>query len=350
MPGYDAVLFLSFGGPEGAGDVLPFLENVTRGRGVPRERLEEVAGQYQLFGGVSPINAQNRCLIAALETELAEHGYELPVYFGNRNWNPLLPDTVEEMKRDGVRTALAFVTSAYSNYSGCRQYKENIEAACLAVGEGAPRIDKLRPYWNHPGFVEPMSENLAQALSGLSPGERAEARVVFTAPSLPRAMANTCDYELQLQDTAMLVARGAGVESWDNVYQSRSGPPTQPWLGPDVVEHLEALHSRGTRYVVLVPSGFVSDHMEVLYDLDVQVRERADELGMKLVRVPTVGTAPRFVSMIRELLDERLVPGSRRLALGSLGPRIDPCEPGCCPAVRRPELVVSDDGEEVGQK
>jgi ferrochelatase len=338
---YDAVILVSFGGPEGPDDVLPFLENVTRGRDVPRERLEEVAAQYDRFGGASPINAQNRALIAALEKELVVHGFRLPVYFGNRNWQPLLEDTVERMKRDGVRAALAFVTSAYSSYSGCRQYRDDIAKACVEAGAGAPRIDKLQPYWNHPGFIEPMAANLRDALASLPPAERAGARVVFTAHSLPQSMAATCDYEAQLEDAARLIAERADVTLWDRVYQSRSGPPTQPWLEPDIVDHLDALHARGIRSVVLVPSGFISDHMEVVYDLDTRARQRADDLGLNLVRVPTVGTAPRFVSMIRELIEERTIPGTPRQALGPLGPRGDVCAPDCCPAPRRPPNAVT---------
>jgi len=333
---YDAVLLLSFGGPEGPDDVLPFLENVTRGRGVPRERLEVVAGQYALFGGVSPINSQNRALIESLRAELTRCGHALPVYFGNRNWHPLLADTLGEMADDGVRRALAFVTSAYSSYSGCRQYREDIERARAAVGPRAPRIDKLRAYWNHPGFIEPMAAELAGVMKAVPPAARETTRVVFTAHSLPESMASTCDYALQLEDTAALVAAAAGVDRWDRVYQSRSGPPTHPWLEPDIVDHIEALHGEGVEHVVVVPSGFISDHMEVVYDLDTQARTRAEELGMQFTRVGTVGTAAPFVAMIRELIEERTCAGVSPRWLGPLGPRSSECAVECCPAPRRP--------------
>lgn len=333
---YDAVVLVSFGGPEGPDDVLPFLENVTRGRGVPRERLEEVAKQYDVFGGVSPINAQNRALMAALRAQLLSRGRDLPVYFGNRNWAPHLADTLAEMASDGIRNALAFVTSAYSSYSGCRQYREDIEKAQAVVGASAPRVDKLRAYWNHPGFIQPMVAVLRDALARLSEAERASTRVVFTAHSLPESMAAGCDYVAQLEDTATLVAQACGLENWDRVYQSRSGPVTQPWLEPDVVDHIEALHARGVGHVLVVPSGFTSDHMEVLFDLDTQARTRAEELGMRFSRLPTVGTAPEYVSMIVELIEERIVPGAPVRALGPLGPRPNVCAPDCCPAPRRP--------------
>jgi len=344
LPDYDALLVVSFGGPERPDDVMPFLENVTRGRGIPKERLEKVAAQYDVCGGVSPINAQNRALIAALEAELAEHDLHLPLYLGNRNWHPMLEDTVARMAADGIRHALAFVTSAYSSYSGCRQYLEDIERAREAVGANAPRIDKLRAYWNHPGFVETMAAGLAAALDGVPTEERGQTRVVFTAHSLPQSMAASCDYEAQLDDAAMLIAERAGVTKWDRVYQSRSGPPEQPWLEPDIVDHIDALHGAGIRSVVVVPSGFISDHMETIYDLDTQARKHAEELGMKFILVATVGTAPRFVSMIREIVEERITPGGVRLALGPLGPRTDVCAPGCCPRPRRPGAPTSAGG------
>jgi ferrochelatase len=333
---YDAILFASFGGPEGPDDVMPFLENVTRGRGVPRERLEVVAQQYLRFGGVSPINAQNRALIAALETELAAHDYDLPIYFGNRNWPPMMDDAMARMAADGVSNALAFVTSAYSSYSGCRQYREDIERARAKVGATAPEIAKLRAYWNHPGFIEPMVAQLQSALDEIPQEQQSETRVLFTAHSLPQSMAESSDYVAQLADAAQLIADGCGLESWDRVYQSRSGPPTQPWLEPDVADHIEALAGQGIRNVVVVPSGFISDHMEVLYDLDTLARERADELGVNMRRVPTVGTAPAFVSMIRELVDEQIKPGTEPRALGAMGPRPSVCAVDCCPAPKRP--------------
>ncbi len=336
-PTYDAIIVVSFGGPEGPADVMPFLENVTRGRGIPRERLLEVAKNYEMFGGVSPINAQNRALIAALEVLLRERGPDLPVYFGNRNWSPYLEDTLRQMAADGVRRALGFVTSAYSSYSGCRQYRENIAAARAAVGESAPMVDKLRAFWNHPGFVLPMAEAVNTALAAIPPDRRDKARLVYTAHSLPMSMVATSDYLTQLRDACGLVAaRLDRPVEWDLVFQSRSGPPTQPWLEPDICDHLTALAKEGVRDVVNLPIGFISDHMEVVYDLDTQAKARAAEVGIDFVRVPTVGTDPKFVEMVHELILERIEPGRERRALGELGVRPDVCAEDCCPAPQRP--------------
>ena len=334
-PKYDAVLVLSFGGPEGMDEVLPFLENVLRGRNVPPERMRGVAHHYELFGGVSPINEQNRKLIAALEGELETNGPRLPVYWGNRNWHPFLTDTLRRMKEDGVGRALAFVTSAYSSYSGCRQYLEDVERARAAVGEGAPRVDKLRAFYNHPGFVGPNVEHLRAALEQVPPERRGAARVAFTAHSVPRAMADNCDYEAQLTETCRLVAEGAGHDNWRLVFQSRSGPPTQPWLEPDICDYLRGLKAEGAETVVVAPVGFVSDHMEVLYDLDTEARRLAAELGLGMIRAATVGTHPAFVRMIRDLILERTTGDPARPALGARGPRPDFCPPGCCAHVRR---------------
>lgn len=327
---YDAILVVSFGGPEGPEDVMPFLENTTRGRGVPRERLEEVAHHYMEFGGVSPINAQNRALIEALERRLAEAGPRLPVYLGNRNWHPLLPDTLRRMRDDGIGRALGFFTSAYSSWSGCRQYLENIEAARAAAGPGAPTVDKLRAYFNHPGFVEPMADSVRAARHRL-PG----AKVVFCAHSIPRSMAAVCDYQRQLAETSRLVAGRAAVAAndWDLAYQSRSGAPSVPWLEPDVVDHLDSLRAAGVRDVVLAPIGFISDHMEVMYDLDTEAAEHARAIGIRMVRAATAGTDPRFVEMIRELVLER-TEGAPKRWLGDLGPWPDTCPANCCPAGR----------------
>jgi ferrochelatase len=328
---YDAILFVSFGGPEAMGEVLPFLENVLRGRNVPPERMREVAHHYELFGGVSPINEQNRTLIRALEKELAENGPQLPVYWGNRNWHPLLHDTLGKMRGDGVRRALAFVTSAYSSYSGCRQYREDIERARAEAGEGAPVVEKLRVFYNHPGFVGPNVEAVRAALAQL-PGERRDAaEVAFTAHSIPASMADRCDYQTQLLETCRLVAEGAGQERWRLVFQSRSGPPAQPWLGPDICDHLRALKESGARDVVVSPVGFISDHMEVLYDLDTEALRLADSIGLNMIRAATVGAHPSFVRMIRELIVERTSPGVPRRALGTFGPRRDACTADCCP-------------------
>ena len=334
---YDAVVVVSFGGPEGPDEVMPFLENVTRGRDVPRERLEEVAEQYlTTSGGVSPINEQNRALVEALQRELSDHGIDLPVYWGNRNWQPFLTDTVAQMADDGVERSLAFVTSAYSSYSGCRQYREDIETARAEVGGRAPVIDKIRQFWNHPGFIEPFREGLTAALDRLDPDQREQTRLVFTAHSLPLSMAATSDYQTQLDDAVALVAEVAPELERDLVWQSRSGPPQVPWLEPDICDHLRALADDGIDTVVVVPIGFVSDHQEVRFDLDTQAAEVADELAMTFLRVPTPGTHPGFVTMVRELITERLDPTAPRRALGTLGPRSDTCAMDCCPPPQRP--------------
>jgi protoporphyrin/coproporphyrin ferrochelatase len=332
---YDAVVVVSFGGPEGPDDVLPFLENVTRGRGVPAERLREVAEQYRLSDGVSPINAQNRALVEALRTELDAHGIDLPVYWGNRNWHPFLTDTVATMATDGVTRALAFVTSAYSSYSGCRQYRDDIERARTDVGDRAPTIDKLRQFWNHPGFIEPFRQGVSDALDTLPADKRQRARLVFTAHSLPVSMADTSDYESQLRDAMGLVAEVTPELLRDLVWQSRSGPPQVPWLEPDVNDHLRSLAAEAVDTVVVVPIGFVSDHQEVRFDLDTQAAATADELGITMRRVATPGTDPRFIAMIRQLVQERLDPTETRVALGPFGPRADVCAPDCCPAPPR---------------
>ncbi|HEX6185840.1 MAG TPA: ferrochelatase, partial [Pyrinomonadaceae bacterium] len=325
-------------------DVMPFLANVLRGRNVPESRMREVAHHYELFGGVSPINEQNRRLIAALERELEEHGPRLPVYWGNRNWHPLLADTLRRMRDDGIQNALAFVTSAYGSYSGCRQYREDVERAREAVGAGAPRVEKLRAFYNHPGFVGPNVENLRAALGQIPVERRAAARVAFTAHSIPSAMAAGCEYERQLMETSRLVAEGAGAARWRLVFQSRSGPPTQPWLEPDVCDHLRSLKEEGVTDVVVAPVGFISDHMEVLYDLDTEAHALAGELGVNMVRAATVGTHPEFVRMIRELIQERLDPLLPRRALGAYPPSHDVCPVDCClsGAARPPVRVESD--------
>lgn len=324
---YDALLLVSFGGPERAEDVIPFLDNVLRGRDVPRERMLEVAEHYYHFAGKSPINDQNRTLIAALKSELAAHGPNLPIYWGNRNWHPLLTETVGEMKRDGVRSALAFVTSAFSSYSGCRQYREDIERARAAAGPGAPTIEKLRPFFNHPGFIEPLIANVREAVAGTS-----NALVYFTAHSIPLSMASTSAYREQIEEAARLVAEGSGIREWKVAWQSRSGPPSQPWLEPDVGDELRRTEARD---VVIAPIGFISDHMEVLYDLDVEAKAIADERGIRLRRAATVGAHPRFVTMIRELIQERY-DGKPPVAIGRMPARDEPCAADCCPAPVRP--------------
>ncbi len=329
-PPYDALLVVSFGGPEGPDDVLPFLENVLRGKNVPRERMLAVAEHYRQFGGVSPLNAQNRALVAALRQELAAHGLDLPVYWGNRNWHPLLPDTLAEMARDGVRRALAFFTSAYSSYSGCRQYRENVAAAQQIVGPGAPRVEKLRMFFNHPGFIGPIVEQVRDALEQIPAERRKLAHLVYTAHSIPMSMADNCNYAVQIAEAARLVSAELGTTNYQVAYQSRSGPPQQPWLEPDVGDVLRGLkESSETRDVVIVPIGFLSDHVEVRYDLDIEARQLADELGLNLVRAATVGSHPKFVGMIRELVEER-VRGVPKRAVGKFGPSHDVCPVDCC--------------------
>lgn len=323
---YDALLIVSFGGPEGMEDVMPFLENVVRGRNVPRERLLGVAHHYEMFDGVSPINQQNRNLIAALKEELRANGPELPIYWGNRNWHPMLAETLREMSADGVKNALAFVTSAYSSFSSCRQYRQNIADAQAAVGVDAPRIEKLRAFYNHPLFIEANVDRIRAAVSQI--GGEVE-HLAFTAHSIPETMAAKCDYAAQLEETARLIAGELGVDNWKVVYQSRSGSPSQPWLGPDVCDHLRDLHARDVKNVVVAPIGFVSDHMEVVYDLDVDAQRVAEELGMKLVRAATAGTHPSFVKMIRELILERVDNAPARF-LGSRGVAHAICPDDCC--------------------
>jgi ferrochelatase len=327
---YDAFLLVSFGGPERPEDVLPFLENMTRGRGVPRARLLEVAEHYHHFGGVSPINAQNRRLLDAIRAELAAQGPALPSYWGNRNWHPLLEDTVRRMAADGVRQALAFVTAGFSSYSACRQYRDDIERARAAVGPGAPPIEKLRLFYNHPAFIEAVVDHAQAALATLPPEGRSAAHLAFTAHSIPRPMAAASDYEAELLEAAALVvARLGDRHPWRLVYQSRSGPPSAPWLEPDINDHLDALGRGGVTDVVVVPIGFVSDHMEVRYDLDTEAAACARALGVRFARAETPGTHPAFVRMIRELVLER-TSGVPPRSLGGRGPAPAVCPPGCC--------------------
>jgi len=338
---YDAILVVSFGGPESTDDVIPFLENVLRGRNVPRERMLAVAEHYYHFGGKSPINQQTRELIAALENQLAQHGPKLPVYWGNRNWHPMLPDTLRKMKADGILRALAFVTSAYSSYSGCRQYREDITRAQNEVGtgapEGVPEVDKLRVFFNHPGFIEATEDRLRDALNRLPAASRENVQIVYVAHSVPLSMANTSDYVRQLEEVRKLVSAKLGITNDALVYQSRSGAPGQPWLEPDIREYVREVKARNlASAVVLAPISFISDHMEVLYDLDIEAQQLCDSLSLPMARAKTVGVHPRFISMIRELIVERMTPGAERRALGSLGPRADICAEDCCPAPQRP--------------
>ena len=326
---YDALLVVSFGGPEGMDDVMPFLENVLRGRNVPRERMLSVAHHYEMFGGVSPLNQQNRDLIAALREELEREGPQLPIYWGNRNWHPLLPETLRQMAADGVQNALAFVTSAYSSYSSCRQYRQNIADAQTEVGPSAPHIDKLRAFYNHPLFIEANVDHIREAWSKLDEDARPAAQLVFTAHSIPESMAANCEYAAQLQETARLIANALEIERWRVVYQSRSGSPSQPWLGPDVCDYLRELNAKEIKNVVVAPIGFVSDHMEVVYDLDFEAQNLANELGVTMIRAATAGTHPAFVRMIRELILERTDNHLARF-LGSRGASHDVCPADCC--------------------
>jgi len=334
---YDAILLVSFGGPESREDVIPFLENVLLGRNVPRERMLAVAEHYYHFGGKSPINQQTRELMAAVENELARRGPKLPVYWGNRNWHPLLADTLRKMQQDGIRRALAFVTSAYSSYSGCRQYREDIIRAQNQVGTGAPQIEKLRPFFNHPGFIEATEDRLRDALRELPENARQTAQVIYVAHSIPVSMASTCDYVQQLEEVRQLVSTRMGIRHDALVYQSRSGAPGQPWLEPDILDYLREVKARNSGGAVAVaPISFISDHMEVLYDLDIDARQLCEALALPMVRAKTVGVHPKFIEMIRELILERMNSGTERRALGWLGPRQDVCAEDCCPAPQRP--------------
>jgi len=290
-----------------------------------------VAAHYDRFGGVSPINAQNRALLEALRVDFDRHGLALPLYWGNRNWHPLLPDTMKRMADDGISRAIAFVTSAFSSYAGCGQYLEDIAKARAVVGQRAPRIDKVRVFYNHPGFIEAMTDRVRSAFDELPAGRRAAARLAFTAHSIPLSMAAGCAYVAQLEEACRLVAAGAGRTEWGLAYQSRSGAPHQPWLEPDILDHLRVLRDAGATDLVVAPIGFVSDHMEVRYDLDLEARRRAEELGLSLVRAGTAGSHARFVSMVRELVEERRGEATDRPALGTRGPVPDVCPEDCCP-------------------
>jgi len=326
---YDALLIQSFGGPEGPDDVIPFLENVLRGRNVPRERLLQVAEHYQSFGGVSPINQQCRDLIAALTEELRENGIDLPIYWGNRNWHPMLDDTFRQMKADGVSRALSFVTSAYSSYSGCRQYREDVIKFGAAADATDIQVDKIRVFYNHPDFIQVVSECVAEAISALAGS--APPFIAFTAHSIPDAMSAGCDYEQQLSESCRLVAERLDVpdDRWALVYQSRSGRPQDPWLEPDICDFIETLAAQNVDAVVVSPIGFISDHMEVLFDLDTEAKQVCERLNISMERAATPGIRPMFVSMIRKLIEERLG-RSEPEAVGRYPANHDVCPEGCC--------------------
>lgn len=327
---FDALLIVSFGGPEGMDDVIPFLENVLSGRNVPAGRIREVAQHYEMFGGISPINEQNRKLVAALKQEWATNGPNLPIYFGNRNWHPFLADTIGQMKADGIKRALAFVTSPYSSYSSCRRYLENIADAQRVVGPGAPDIEKLRAFYNHPLFIEANVDNISAAFGEVPEPRRSLAELVFTAHSIPQSMADNCAYQSQLEESSRLIAESLGQVRWRLVYQSRSGPPTQPWLGPDIRVCLNELKVSGAADVVVAPIGFVSDHMEIIYDLDIEAGQFCESMGLNMVRASTPGTHPAFIRLVRELVLERMNPGGERRFLGTPGTSHDVCPVDCC--------------------
>ena len=336
---YDSFLLVSFGGPEGMDDVLPFLENVLRGKNVPRERMMEVVEHYRKFDGISPINEQNRQLISAIQKEFAASGVELPIYWGNRNWNPYFADTLRQMRDDGCQRAIAFFTSMFSCYSGCRQYRENIEDARAEVGRGAPIVEKVRMGFNHPQFIETLADNVRAAAMSID-ADLNDTPVLFTAHSIPITMSDHCDYQRQLTEASRLVADMVGADNWKLVYQSRSGPPQQPWLEPDICDAIARFDDESKlSALVVMPIGFVSDHIEVLFDLDDEAAALCRDRGIRMARASTAGTSPKFVRMIRELVQERLSNHSQRLALGELGPWHDVCPPDCCMYTpRRPQV------------
>jgi ferrochelatase len=339
---YDAVLLVSFGGPERPDHVTPFLENVTRGKDVPKSRILQVGERYHLFGGVSPVNAQNRAILAALVAELNAHGPRLPVYWGNRFWHPLLRDALEQMAGDGVRRAVAFVTSAFGSYPSCGAYLDDIRRAREAAGPDPPEVDKLPLFYNHPGFIEAVADRAATALEQVPAGRRGEARIVYTVHSIPVSMAAVSPYEAQVHEACRLVSKRLDRREWGVAYQSRSGRPADPWLEPDLSDLLRRFAGEGkVRDVVIVPIGFVSENMEVVYDLDVAAAELCDQLGLNMVRSAVVGAHPRFVAMIRELIQQRIEaptaeddPGGRRSPTVCRTCQTAGRSPGCRPRGR----------------
>jgi ferrochelatase len=328
--GYDALLVVSFGGPEGPDEVMPFLDNVFRGLRVSDETRAKIAARYQDFGGVSPINAHTRAFIAALRQLLDAEGPALPIYWGNRNWHPLLPDTLSQMARDGIGRAAAFVTSTFSSYSGCRRYREDLAGAVAGIDQ-APVIDKLRIGFNHPGFIAAAADRLGEAFAVLPARRRQKAGLLFTAHSLPQSMAAGSPYVAQLEEAARLTAAVAGAGDWRLVYQSNNARyGGEPWLGPDIGEALEQAATAGLKDVVVMPLGFVCDHMEVVLDLDVDAARRAVTAGVNMIRAATVGSHPAYVAAVRDLLVERMAGGDSRKTLGTLPPMHDFCPADCC--------------------
>ncbi|MBC8365637.1 MAG: ferrochelatase [Actinobacteria bacterium] len=336
---YDALLLVAFGGPEGRDQVGPFLDRVTAGRGVPPERLSEVAARYDTFGGVSPINGRMRSLAASVADELAARRHDLKVFWGNRNAPPLLADVVATMRDVGVERVLAWVASPYSSYSTCRQYGEDLDAACRAVGAGAPRIDRIRPHHDHPGLIEPAAARLSEALVGLPDDRREGAHLLFSAHSIPTSQAETCGYVAQLHDAARLIAARVdpdGRHPWEVVWQSRSGSPHHPWLEPDVGDRIASLAVEGVRAVAVSPLGMPIENFEIAWDLDIEAARRSEDAGVSFVRARAVDDDGRFASMVVDLFEERLAPSAARRSSGSLGLRPDTCPADCCPAPARP--------------
>jgi ferrochelatase len=346
---YDAVLVVSFGGPEGPDDVMPFLDNVLRGLKLPPPAIKGIARRYEAFGGVSPINAHTRDFVAALQHELYTHGLDLPVYLGNRNWHPYLNATLARMRDDGVARAAAFVTSMFSSYSGCRRYREDLFDATTHV-EGAPRIDKLRYGYNHPGFIAAVTARLRDTFVKIPAERRAATPLVFTAHSLPESMAAHAPYQAQLREAAQLAAEALGHTRWELAYQSNNASYGEPWLEPRIEDVIEQRAKEGVEDIVVAPIGFVCDHMEVVLDLDVDAQKIAKQAGINMLRAATVGSHPAYVAMVRELIEERITPSRKRRALGHYGPSHDYCAPDCClsgrPGVPKPSLCSVPSGVE----
>lgn len=315
----DAILIVSFGGPEGMNDIMPFLENVLRGKNVPEERKKEVAQHYEMFAGISPINQQNRELKKLLEIQLLEKGLSIPVFWGNRNWKPYIKDALIEMKADGIQNVIAYVTSAYGSYSGCRQYSENIEHAREEIGEGAPVVQKIPAFYNHPNFVQVNAEQIQKEIEKIPVSERKNTNLIFTAHSIPVSMSEVSPYVNQLQEVCKSVAEKIGMNQWKLAFQSRSGPPTIPWLEPDIGDYLEELAKKNVKTVIVSPIGFLSDHMEVLYDLDIEAKKKSQELGIQMFRASTPGNHPLMIEMIVELIKLQIQNGNSVA-----------CAPDCC--------------------
>jgi len=346
MPKYEAILLLSFGGPESEKDVIPFLKNVTSGKTVPLERIREVQAQYDLFGGASPINQQNRDLINALAKELNHHKLELPIYFGNRNWKPFLQDTVNQIVKDGHRRVLTFVTSAFGSYSGCRQYQEDIDKAIENTQVDNLTIDKIRLFWNHPKYLSAVESQIEKTLSTLTPHARAGGKLLFSAHSIPKAWAKTSPYTSQLETIAKEMSQRVAPDlPWDLVFQSRSGPPTVPWLEPDITDYIDTMDTKNQQTIIVIPIGFLSDHMEVQFDLDTQAASHAKRKGIQMVRVPTVGLHKTFVAMIRELIEEVLEGKDPEVEIGTPWE----CTPECCTINANPESRRRKQDKRIGK-